>query len=181
MRDRTIARNYAEALVSLAGKAKDLTGWGTMISDVADAITRDERLRLFLESPRVSVEQKNDVIAKAFQDRMPRLFVRFLQSVIRHRRHGLIPEIAIQYHALVDDIEGRVHAQVTISREPDGKLAKILTDRLSKVLGKSVVPHFTVDPHILGGTVIRVGDTVMDGSVRRRLGRLRQKMLQGQS
>jgi F-type H+-transporting ATPase subunit delta len=179
MRDPTIARNYAEALVSLANKAKDLTGWGTMISDVADAITRDQRLRLFLESPRVSVEQKNDVIAKAFQDRMPRLFVRFLQSVIRHRRHGLIPEIAIQYHALVDAIEGRVHAQVTISREPDSKLEKTVTDRLSKVLGKSVVPHFSIDESILGGTIIRIGDTVMDGSVRRRLVRLRQRMMQG--
>lgn len=179
MRDPTIARNYAEALVSLADKAKDLTGWGTMISDVADAITRDERLRLFLESPRVSVDLKNEVIAKAFQDRMPRLFVRFLQTVIRHRRHALIPEIAIQYHSLVDDIEGRVHAQVTVSREPDAKLSKVVSDRLSKVLGKSVVPHFTVDEAILGGTVIRIGDTVMDGSVRRKLARLRQRMLQG--
>jgi F-type H+-transporting ATPase subunit delta len=179
MRDPTIARSYAEALLSLAQKAKDLGGWGAMISDVADAITRDERLRLFLESPRVSVDQKNEVIAKAFQDRMPRLFVRFLQSVVRHRRQALIPEIAIQYHALVDDIEGRVHAQVTVSREPDSKLEKVVTERLSKVLGKSVVPHFTVDESILGGTIVRIGDTVMDGSVRRRLGRLRQRMLVG--
>jgi F-type H+-transporting ATPase subunit delta len=179
MRDPTLARNYAEALVSLAGKAKDLAGWGTMISDVADAITRDERLRLFLQSPRVAVEQKNEVIAKAFQDRMPRLFVRFLQAVIRHRRQALIPEMAVQYHALVDEIEGRVHAQVTISREPDGKLEKTVSDRLSKVLGKTVVPHFTVDESILGGTIIRIGDTVMDGSVRRKLARLRQRMMQG--
>ena len=179
MRDSTIAHSYAEALLSLAQKAKDLAGWGTMISDVADAITRDERLRLFLESPRVSVDQKNEVIAKAFQDRMPRLFVRFLQSVVRHRRQALIPEIAIQYHALVDDIEGRVHAQVTVSREPDNKLEKVVTDRLSKVLGKSVVPHFTVDESILGGTIVRIGDTVMDGSVRRKLGRLRARMMQG--
>lgn len=180
MRDPTIAHNYAAALVSLASKARDLTGWGTMISDVADAITRDERLRLFLESPRIDVGKKNEVIAKAFQDRMPRLFVRFLQSVIRHRRQALIPEIAVQYHAIVDEVEGRVHAHVTVSREPDSKLAKTVTDRLSKALGKSVVPHFSVDESILGGTVIRIGDTVMDGSVKRRLGRLRQRMLTGQ-
>jgi len=179
MRDSTIARSYAEALLSLATKAKDLTGWGTMISDVADAITRDERLRLFLESPRVSVAQKNDVIGKAFQDRMPRLFVRFLQAVVRHRRHAIIPEIAVQYLALVDEIEGRVHAQVTVSREPNAKLEKTVIDRLSKVLGKSVVPHFSVDETILGGTIIRIGDTVMDGSVRRKLARLRQRMMQG--
>ena len=179
MRDPTIGRNYAEALVSLAQTANDLTGWGTMISDVADAIARDERLHLVLESPRVDVGTKNEVIAKAFQDRMPRLFVRFLQSVIRHRRQALIPHIAIQYHSLVDEIEGRVHAQVTVSREPDSKLEKVVTERLSRVLGKSVVPHFLVDESILGGTVIRIGDTVMDGSVRRRLARLRQRMLVG--
>jgi F-type H+-transporting ATPase subunit delta len=179
MRDPTLARNYAEALVSLADKAKDLAGWGTMMSDVADAITRDDRLRLFLESPRVAVDQKNEVIAKAFQDRMPRLFVRFLQAVIRHRRQALIPEIAVQYHALVDEIENRVHARVTISREPDGKLEKTVTDRLSKVLGKTVVPHFTVDETILGGTIVRIGDTVMDGSVKRRLERLRRRMMTG--
>jgi F-type H+-transporting ATPase subunit delta len=179
MREPTIARNYAEALVSLAQKANDLGGWGTMISDVADAIARDERLRLFLESPRIDVGTKNEVIAKAFQDRMPRLFVRFLQSVIRHRRHALIPQIAIEYHALVDEIEGRVHAQVTVSREPDSKLEKVVAERLSHVLGKSVVPHFQVDEAILGGTVIRIGDMVMDGSVRRRLARLRQRMLAG--
>jgi F-type H+-transporting ATPase subunit delta len=181
MRDPTIARNYAEALVSLAQKANDLAGWGTMISDVADAIARDERLRLFLESPRVDVNAKNEVIARAFQDRMPRLFVRFLQSVIRHRRHALIPQLAIEYHSLVDEIEGRVHAQVTVSHEPDPKLEKVVAERLSRVLGKSVVPHFHVDESILGGTVIRIGDTVMDGSVRRRLARLRQRMLLGAS
>lgn len=179
MRDPTIARNYAEALVSLARKANDLGGWGTMISDVADAIARDERLHLFLESPRVDVDTKNEVIARAFQDRMPRLFVRFLQSVIRHRRQALIPQIAIEYLSLVDEIEGRVHAQVTVSREPDSKLEKVVAERLSRVLGKSVVPHFQVDESILGGTVIRIGDTVMDGSVRRRLARLRQRMLAG--
>jgi len=68
---------------------------------------------------------------------------------------------------------------VTVSREPNAKLEKTVTDRLSKVLGKTVVPHFTVDESILGGTIIRIGDTVMDGSVRRKLGRLRQRMMQG--
>jgi F-type H+-transporting ATPase subunit delta len=179
VRDPTIARNYAQTLVALADKANDLGGWGTMISDVADAVNRDERLRLFLESPRIPVDQKNEVIAKAFQDRIPRLFVRFLQTVIRHRRHALIPQIAVEYQSLVDELEGRLHAQVTLSREPDRKLEKTVSDRLSKVLGKSVVPHFTVDESILGGTIVRIGDTVMDGSVRRKLERLRRRMLQG--
>ena len=95
MRDATIARNYAEALLALARKAGDTTAWGTMIADVADAIDRDPNLRHFLESPRVAVDKKNDILGRAFQDRMPRVFVRFLQILVKNRRQMLIPEIAV--------------------------------------------------------------------------------------
>ena len=76
MRGETIARNYAEALLELARKGGDLAGWGDMIGDVADAMGRDESLRHFLESPRIAAEQKNEILARAFQDRMPRVLVR---------------------------------------------------------------------------------------------------------
>jgi F-type H+-transporting ATPase subunit delta len=177
MRDATIARNYAETLVSLATKANDLAGWGAMISQVADAVSGNERLRQFLQSPRVSAAQKNGVIARAFQDRFPRLFVRFVQAVISHRRQALIPEIAVQYHALVDEIAGRVHAQVTVARQPDAATQGVLVKELSRALSRSVVPHYTVRPEILGGVIVKVGDKVMDGSVRRRLRLLRARML----
>lgn len=177
MRDPTIARNYAEALVSLATKANDLDGWGQMIGEVAGAIGGDQRLRHFLEAPRVSTAQKNEVIGRAFQDRFPRLFVRFIQAVISHRRQALIPQIAIEYHLLVDQIKGRVHAQVTVARQPDEGTQRAISAQLSRVLGKTVLPHYTVRPEILGGVVVKVGDTVMDGSVRRRLRLLRSRLV----
>jgi F-type H+-transporting ATPase subunit delta len=173
----TIARNYAEALVSLAQRANDLEGWGAMLNEVAHAMQTNQRLMRFLESPRVSAERKNEIIAKAFADRLPRLFVRFLQAVVAHRRQHLIPEIALEYSSVVDEIQGRVHAQVTMAREPDQRAQEAVTRQLSRVLGRSVVPHFAVRPDILGGTIVRVGDTVMDGSVRRRLSSLRSRML----
>jgi F-type H+-transporting ATPase subunit delta len=179
MREPTIARNYAETLVALATKAGDLEGWGAMIVDVADAIGRDERLRNFLHSPRIGVERKNELLARALEDRTPRLFVRFLQSVIRHRRQDLIPQIADEYRLLVDDVLGRVHATVTVAREADEATASAVSEQLSRVLGKTVLPHFVVNERILGGVVVRVGDTVMDGSVRRRLAALRSRMLAG--
>ncbi|HET7583701.1 MAG TPA: ATP synthase F1 subunit delta [Gemmatimonadaceae bacterium] len=177
MRESTIARNYAETLVELATRAEDLSGWGAMIGDVAAAIEGNDRLRHFLESPRVSADDKNAILARAFQDRFPRLFVRFLQAVIRHRRQSLIPQISIEYDTLVDEMSGRVHAMVTVAREPDDDARREIAERLSAVLDKAVVPHFTVKPEILGGVVVRVGDTVMDGSLRRRLARLRGQML----
>jgi F-type H+-transporting ATPase subunit delta len=177
MRDATIARNYAEALLTLARKAEDPQGWGRMLMEVADAVQRDERLRLFLESPRISADQKNAVLARAFQDRYPRLLVRYLQTLVSKGRQLLLPTIATEYFSLLDEAEGRVHAQVTLALAPSDADRASLAAQLSRVLGKTVVPHVTVNPAILGGVVVKVGDTVMDGSVRRRLGRLRAQLV----
>ncbi|HWJ24775.1 MAG TPA: F0F1 ATP synthase subunit delta [Gemmatimonadaceae bacterium] len=179
MRGETIALNYAGALLELARKSGDLTGWGNMISDVAEAMERDEHLRRFLESPRIAAEQKNEILVKAFQDRMPRVLVRFLEVLVRNRRQMLIPEIARAYRSLVDEVEGRVHAQVTVAKEPVGDERAAIARELTRALGKEVVPHVTVNPAILGGVVVRVGDTVMDGSVRRRLALLRNRLAVG--
>lgn len=177
MRQATIARNYAEALLELAKRAKDLRGWGTLIQSIADAMRRDQKLRVFLETPRVDTGTKNAVLRKALADRAPSKFVRFVESVVSHRRQMLIPEIAQEYVDLVDEVENRMHANVTVAREADEKMRKLIADRLSKVFNKTVVPHLSVDSRIIGGVVVRVGDTVMDGSVRRKLGALKHRML----
>ena len=177
MRATTIAHNYAEALLSLARKSDDLPGWGRMIDDVANAIERDQRLRNFLEAPQISADQKNLVLSKAFEDRAPRLFLLFLQRLVKNRRQMLIPEIANEYRDLVDEVEGRVHAQVTLAKEPDAEERAAIARQLTHTLGQPVVPQVRINPNILGGIIVRVGDRVMDGSIRRRLGILRGKML----
>lgn len=177
MREPTIARNYAETLLELASRAKDLRGWGDMINQLASSLESDRRLSVFLESPRVSAQKKNEVISKAYEGQLPRNFIRFLQALVRNRRQMLIPVIAHAYNDLVDEVEGRVHASVTVAREPSDEERAVVVKQLSKTIGREVVPHFHVNPRILGGLVVRVGDTVLDGSVQRRLAILRGKML----
>jgi len=177
MRQTTIAKNYAEALLELAKRANDLRGWGTLIQSIGDAIERDAKLRLFLATPRVDAATKNGVFRKALADRAPSKFVRFIEAVVSRRRQMLLPEIAREYANLVDQVENRLHANVTVAREADEKTRKLIADRLSKVFNKTVVPHLTVDERIIGGLVVRVGDTVMDGSIRRKLGVLKHRML----
>ena len=179
MRGETIARNYAEALLELARRAGDLDGWGQMLDQVADAMAQDDRLYRFLESPRISAAGKNEVLAAAFQDRMPRMFVRYLQTLVRNRRQMLIPEIAAEYHTLLDEVQNRVRAQVTVAMEPSTADRRTIAARLSQALGKEVVPRLSVNPGILGGIIVRVGDSVMDGSVRRRLATLRSRLVHG--
>jgi F-type H+-transporting ATPase subunit delta len=177
MRDSTIARNYAETLLELARRAEDTAGWGKLIRDVAAGVEADVTLRHFLESPKISEAQKNEVFFQALGDRVPRHFLRFLQTLVRKRRQMLIPQISVEYDNLLDIHEGRVHASVTVATAVSDSEMSDIARQLSRVVGKTVVPHMHVNPEILGGVVVKMGDTVMDGSVRRRLARLKGQML----
>lgn len=179
MREPTIAENYADALFSLAKKHGDPRAWGLTLLGIADAMQKDPKLRAFLASPKVDPARKGEVIGKALAGRAPQMFVRFLQALLRNRRQMMIPEIGRQYMDMVDSAEGRVHAAVTLFAEPDDATREVVARELSRAFGKTVVPHFTVAPEILGGVVVKMGDTVLDGSVRRRLGTLRTRMLAG--
>jgi F-type H+-transporting ATPase subunit delta len=178
MQDRSnpVSRNYAEALLALATKADNREGFGAMIRDVANAISHDPTVRLFLESPRVSYDRKNEILSEAFGDRVPRVFLRFLQMTVRNRRQMMIPEIATEYAGLLDASEGRVHAEVTLAQAAGEVETAAIKAQLSRVLGKQVMPTVTVDPAIMGGVIVKVGNTVMDGSVRRRLNKLAARM-----
>ena len=177
MRDTTIAKNYAEALLELARRAEDPAGWGKLIRDVATGMQQDVTVLHFLESPKISEAQKNEVFFQALGDRVPRHFLRFLQILVKKRRQMLIPQISSEYDKLLDVHEGRVHASVTVARETSAVDEARIAEQLSRVIGKTVVPHTTVNPAILGGVIVKIGDTVMDGSVRRRLARLRGRIL----
>ena len=177
MNDATIGRNYAETLLILAKRTGDAEKWGTLIEDLGAAIRNDHTLKTFLESPKIAASQKIQIVQKALGSRVPPLFLKFIETVIAKRRQMLIPAIATEYRALIDESEERVHANVTLAREPGEAERDEMGQQLSRLFGKRVVPHITLNPAILGGLIVKVGDTVMDGSVRRRLATLRSRMI----
>ena len=177
MRATTIAKNYAEALIELARRSKDLEGWGLAINGVVAAMEGDVRLRNFLAAPQISATEKNVVIGKAFADKLPKPMVRFLQKLVLNRRQMLLPLIAVEYGNLVDESTGRIHAQVTVSREASEADTNAIASQLSRAFAKTVVPHVDVNPAILGGVIVKVGDRVMDGSVRKRLRTLKARIV----
>jgi F-type H+-transporting ATPase subunit delta len=170
----TIARNYAEALFAAGDK------YGEVLDAVAGAISADERIAIVLESPRVSKAAKGQILERALKGEAPREFVRFLQAVVRRGRQGLFAEIAQEYQVLLDVKLNRVHAGVTLANEADARTQKSVLERLTKALGREVRAYFRSDPKILGGVVVRVGDRIFDGSVRRRLTALQRRMLTGE-
>jgi F-type H+-transporting ATPase subunit delta len=179
VKSTTIARNYAEALFQAAEAKGKAEAYGAFMDAVAAAVVGDERIAVALESPRVPKPVKARLLADALADAAPQEFVRFLQAVVRRGRQGLFGEIAQQYQGLVDVKLNRVHAAVTLSRPSDAALERQVVERLRAAIGKDIRAHFREDPGILGGVVVRVGDRVFDGSVRRRLAALRRQMLGG--
>ena len=175
MRAVTIARNYAEVLLSLAEKAEATEQWGDLI-DATAAAMGTPGIEAALVSPRVSKEQKAAIVTEALAT-APRPFMHFVVTVVNRNRQLLLGLIADEYRALVDAKLGRVRAGITLSREVDALTKNVITERLAKAIGKDVIAGFAVDPAILGGTIVRIGDRVYDGSVRKRLGRLRQQLL----
>ena len=177
MRDETVARNYAEALFDLAQRHEGLEAFGTGISTVAALLDENPSFRLFLETPRVDASAKKAVIRKAFGDRIPVTLIHFLLVTIDKRRQRLLRVISREFAALVDEHMNRAHVEVTVARELDDESLSLVAERLTGLLGKTAIPHQRVKPQILGGVVVRAGDTIYDGSLRRRLDGLRRRLL----
>lgn len=176
MRDVSIARNYAEALFELGEGSGQTTLYADLIDAVAAAVETTPQIQAVLMSPRVPKSEKSRMLAAALKG-APKEFVLFLQAVVKRGRQQLLREIATAYLALLDLKLNRVRAGVTLARPADEKMRKAIQEALSKQLRKEVIASFSVDPEILGGAVVRVGERIHDGSVRRRLTKLRRQLI----
>jgi F-type H+-transporting ATPase subunit delta len=176
LRTETIARNYAETLFELGEQSGNTERFVDLLDAVAAAIEQSPQIQGILMSPKVPKSEKSRMLGQALRG-APREFVLFLQALVKRGRQQILREIATEYLALLDQKLDRVRAGVTLARQPDEKLKRTIQDLLSRQLGKQVLPSFSEDPEILGGAIVRVGDRVLDGSLRRRMTRLRRQLL----
>ena len=176
MRSETIARNYAEALFDLGTKSGRTQEYADLMDAVAHGIAAAPKAQAVLMSPRITKAKKSALLASALVS-APREFVLFLQAVVKRGRQGLFGNIAQEYLGLLDIKLNRVRAAVTTARPADEAVQQKIAERLTAVMGQEVLPHFHEDPGMLGGIIVRVGDRVFDGSVRRRMAVLRRALL----
>jgi F-type H+-transporting ATPase subunit delta len=175
-----VGRNYAEALFELALTAGEgrLEEYGRLIDATARVLESSPEIEAVLMNPKITKPLKARVLGLALaQVGAPRPFVLFCEAVVKRGRQLFFGAIADEYAARVDQSMNRVRAAVTVSRKPAAALEAEIARALTTLLGKEVIPTYTVDPAILGGAVVRVGDRVFDGSLRRKLVRLRRQLL----
>lgn len=175
-----VAENYAETLLELGIRDDRADAYGDLLADVADLYRMEQAFRLFLQTPRIELAEKKQLLREALGERVPETFLRFLLVVVEKRRQRALPGMERAYREQLDERRGRIRAQVTLAMEPDGELRSEIADRLSELLDREVVPRFVEDEDILGGLVVRVGDRVLDASLRRRLHELRRTLTAGE-
>lgn len=171
-----VGRNYAEVLLQLAEREQAVEAYADLIDAVASAIATTPEVEAALMSPRVPKAEKVALLESALQ-RAPRNFSLFVQMVVKRGRQAAFRNIAAEYMTMVDVKLGRVRASVTLARPADEALKAAIVEGLGRALGKTVVATYRTDETILGGAVVRVGDRVLDGSVKRKLSRLRRAMM----
>ena len=171
----TLARPYAGAVFSLAREQGALDAWGRRLGIMA-AAAGEERVRSLLESPEVPAERKAFHLADVCGEEVEERGRRLLLVLARNGRLGLLGEISRRFEELKAAEEQNLDVEVLSTYPLTGDQAERLSDALQKKFGKEVRLTSEVDPSLLGGAVVRAGDTVIDGSVRGRLDRLAESL-----
>ena len=162
----TIARPYAEALFKAT--SKDLNGAAVWV-DALSAVAQNEQLQQFADSPKASTDQVFDLIAGVAKVDLPEAAKNFLRTVIENGRLNALPEMATQFRALKNAQSGSsdaiVHSAFPIDAAALADLGKTLEAQFKRKLNLSVV----LQPELIGGIRVVVGDEVLDTSVKARL------------
>ena len=171
------ARVYAKALFELDLGEGGLAAIGEGLHAVQDALNSpDGDVRAFFTLPQLRRDEKRRIINLAFEGKVGRPVLGLLNVLVEKRREALFDEIVTQFDTMLDRHEGRLQVQVTSARKLDEDVAAALRSAIERRTNKSVVLEERVDPDVIGGLKVNVGDRVIDGTMRRNLQDMRRTL-----
>jgi F-type H+-transporting ATPase subunit delta len=173
-----IAEVYARSLFEVASDQDKIDEIREQLGQFADALADDRSLSTFFFSPYFSTEEKKDGLEKTVEGADP-VFQNFLELLLEKHRMPVIHRIRRDYDVLWREENKQLPVQVTTAVELDEETVKNLGDKISGTTGQQVDLTATVDPDIIGGIVLRVGNSILDASIRNRLEQLRRQVARG--
>lgn len=176
MPDPGLARRYAQALFAVAARRQLVETVESDLQATARLLREDRRLRAFLDSPRVLEEHRVAMLEKVLGERVEPLVLHFLRLLLDKQRFDQFAEVVVAFNRLADAHHGIVRARVTTAVELRAELRQRLQERLAATTGKQIILDCRVDPRLIGGISVVMGDRLLDGSVSRALARLRNEL-----
>ena len=168
---------YAKALLGVGEKSGSTEDLIRELKSVNQAVAELPKLSDALTAPQIGTEQKTALVEKSFAGKTSQPMLNFLKVIVQKDRFDCLPAVAIAAQQMHDQLSGKIQATLLTAEEIDNKTREEIAEQLSKKLGKQVELNSEVDPSIIGGVVVRVGDTVYDSSVAGQLKQVRAKAM----
>ena len=173
---RTIpGKRYAQAALELAVERDELESWKVSLRKIAELV-KDEKLVALLESPKLPFSVKKSLLEERL-GKINALALNLACLLMSRGRLKLANNISQEYDRLLDAYHGIEHAEVATALPLDDEDKERLSRQLGEIMGRKVVIDVQVDPSIVGGFIAKIGDTLIDGSIRNKLEVLRKSLV----
>lgn len=174
-----VASRYASALLTSALQANLLEDVRKDVEMLRMALSVSREFVSVLKSPIVRYEQKKQSLTTIFADKLAPLTMRFLLLLLEKRREGELPSILAAFNEQYNQHKGIVEVQVQSAVELDDAQKNAILEKVKRYTGKNVVPSYSLDTSLLGGFLVKMGDTVLDGTVKHQLENLKKALADG--
>ena len=180
MRHSRVASRYASALLKTAQQANSVDAVRKDIDLLKTSVAVSRELANFLKSPIINADQKAGAIRRIFEGRISPLALNFLFLLVEKKREGELPQILGSFDDLYNEHMGVVKAQISSAIELDEQQKQAILDKVRRYTGKTVLPDYNIDSALIGGFMVRIGDRVLDGSVRHQIEILKKTLMAGE-
>jgi len=164
----TSARPYARAVYVQATETASVASWGDALSLMA-AVASDASMQEILDKPQLSKEQKGELMLKVLSDKLNQQQQNLVRLMAENGRLRALPEVAHQFEIYRAEAEGKVEAEVISAFALTSEQERAITEMLKSKLGRDVSITTSTDESLIGGVVIKAGDTIIDGSMKSQL------------
>ncbi|MDI6686825.1 MAG: ATP synthase F1 subunit delta [Desulfobacterales bacterium] len=182
MKNLAIARRYAKALMLIGKEDGQAETYREELDSIAKLVSREAELERAICNPLYDISSRKKVL-QAIIDRLSpsKIMSSYLLLLFDKGRMGFLQSISEFYHKLADELKGIARASLVSATELTSETVEKISNALSKRVGKKVILEVKQDPELIGGIVTRIGDLVLDGSVKTQLLNMRESLKRGES
>lgn len=177
MKDLSAARRYSSSLLELAIKKNEVSETAEGLKSLKQALKEIPQLKAFLYSFRFDTDRKVKTLGIIFGNDITDLLSNFMKTIINNKRQDLIPDIADQFNKMAMNSMNKILVSTFTPEKLSEDTRKMIKEKLDGLLGKDVVIESIIDPDLIGGMILRIDNSVIDGSVRGYLTRMRKELL----
>jgi F-type H+-transporting ATPase subunit delta len=168
---------YAQSLLELANEQKRAEPLGAELAELKKILDANPIAREVFSNPAIGIEEREQMLARVFRNNLSQLLFNAMSVMNRHGRLGLLGQVAAAYGDLLEEQLGKVEVDLIVAQKLSPDQFETAKQKITKALGREAVLHQYEDATIVGGMVLRVGDKLIDASVKYQLQAMKQQLL----